>query len=163
MSSDYERDKRDLLEKMGFREITRAAGSLGKDLVMRNDKNQFIAVEIKSAKKNRNGKWKINIGNRKKTKQQYREIREAYEDENLAIFYDVRWKGHPDHYGIEDDWERWEAFMIADEDMYISRSNQKWPTYNIGEGISSKKVWKELLHCENPFQTLESLALSNQK
>jgi len=162
MSSDYENEKKKMLKKMGYKEITRAAGSLGKDLVMRNKNNQFIAVEIKSNKKNKNGNWRVQISQRKKTKEQYDLIKQAYNQDNLPIFYDVRWKRHPDHHGIEDDWRRWEAFLIANEEKHMSLANQKWPSFSYGEGMDSKKVWKELLYTEDPYKTLEQLATKNR-
>ncbi len=152
MSSKYERELRNLLEEMGYI-VFRSAGSLGGDLILRNKKNQFILIEVKSVGE-KNGYWRYHVSDNEKNKEQYKEMKDLANNE-VPCIYSVRWKGAPDHRG-GDVWKKWEVFLISNEDDYLYQKNQSYPSYRIGEGENAENLYRKILTCENVLEVLKA-------
>ncbi|MFW5902778.1 MAG: hypothetical protein ACOCTT_02745 [archaeon] len=114
-------------------------------MTLRNKKNQFILVEVKSVGE-KNGYWRYHVSDSKRNKEQYREMKELADNE-VPCIYSVRWKGVPDHRG-EDIWEKWEVFLISDEDNHLYQKNQSHPSYRIGEGEPARNFFQKVLYSE---------------
>jgi len=152
MGSDQERTMTGLLKNIGFEPVIRAAGSLGLDLATRNKYNQFIGLEEKSRGEDRFGNWKYYPSNTKKDKKQYREAKQMVKN-GVPLIIPVRWLGYPDHHGTPE-WEKWEVFLIQNEEKHKQRANQKWPSFTLGDGIEPEPLLKKLYKSKQPNKTL---------
>ena len=112
MSSAYERELRDMLERVGY-VVIRSAGSMGEgDLVAIEPATSIATViEVKSVKGDRFYSSNTQLG-----KDQYRHMQEMM-SLGVRCCYAVRWKGQRCHHGVDVE-DKWDFFRILPDRGY---------------------------------------------